>query len=256
MTKKRKTKLLIFIGIIISIFIVGYYFTNSNKNKTWIMLNNMNLTKQEIKEEKISYALDLSYIADKNNLSKNKDDVDLMQEAKDKLYYFNQKTIDYNGICSVYYQKKCTFEVYRAYSDEYINIDNVKDHNTGYDVDLKLPNISRGQMKGHNTGDYILEIAKNYGYVNRYLYQEDRTDRYSHFRYVGVENAILMGLLDLSIDNYIKDFDLGKIYYTKSTNSYIYKVEIKDNKIKLPKRNDNYIIYRINNNQAIVVVNK
>lgn len=256
MNNKQKVKLILVITLILIIILapVAYYLNISNDIKKWKIFSGLKLEYQNINEEYVEYGLDLDYIANEDDLSNDNDNINLIQLVKDQLYLFNLDVMNYDGKCSIYYTESCTFEVYRAYLSEYENTDGINDHNSGYDVDLKLPYISRGSLKGHTTGDYILENAKYYGFISRYLYEEDRADQYSHFRYVGADNSILMNLLDLSMEDYIEDFKLNYVYYIEETNKYMYKTEIKNNQIKLPKEYVYYTIYMINDSMAIISV--
>lgn len=250
-----KEKIISLIPLMISmaaLVLIVNYITHTNKHKSWLIGDVPDKVWAELQDQDVSQALNLSFEPTEEDLSRDGDNVRMVREAKEALFYFNIEVTEFQGLCSNFHTEPCSFYPYRAYDPDYENLNGVKDHASGYAVDLKLPDISRGQIKGHNTGNFMLEKANEYGFILEYEHEPNRSDRFSHFRYVGYHNAMLIGFLDTNLTDYLNSFKGERVYANELLEAYFFKSPIKNNKVRIPE-NLEYKIYQLSDSEALIV---
>ena len=251
---KRFKPILVVWSILLVIIVSAYLAFHDGDTKEYLKGNLISFNKWEkVSIEGANHAFDQDYIPKEEELSQDSDDFQLVQEAKDALYNLNIKVTEDLRDCSTQIKVPCSFDVYRAYEKDYLNNYEVNDHLNGYAVDLKLPSTTRGQIKGHSTGDLILELAPQFGFTNPYQFGEKRDDAYSHFEYVGVLNAQLMLDLELTKQQYINALKLNRIYTLRSDpNVSIYKRKLNSDGTVSVIKGQSYQLYQTNSTVIII----
>ena len=117
-------------------------------------------------------------------------------EYQTRLY--EEKTNEY---MSMGYSK----EEAQAHTEETINKPGHSEHNLGLAVDFNYVNNDFENTKAYK---WLKENAKNYGFVLRYPKDKEQITKVKyepwHWRYVGVEHAIKMDELNMSLEEYIE----------------------------------------------------
>lgn len=162
-------------------------------------------------------------------------------------------------VTSSYRNEKAQTKLYNEATDKNtVKKPGTSDHQTGYAADIMISKVKSANQGSSFEGLWLINNAYKYGFVLRYPKTKVNVINASyepwHFRYVGLIHAKYMNEHNLTLEEYINSFEMGKFYELKdSSNTYnIYKVKKSDTNIKVGSYTDIYYI----NGEEYIVVNK